>query len=459
MANQNVKFYFGVQSKYDALIERDSLALYFIEDTQRLYKGDVLLATGANATGMAAGLMSSEDKIKLETLIASQGELLPVDGTIVLSKDASGNQLIGVAIANVEGNALTKVDGGLFVPVAEKVSVPEYSIEKQEIADDGYASSYKMKKTVNGEVSYVGDTINVAKDMVLQGATMKVVAIAGVPYEGAEIGDPYIDMEFNDEGNSHIYLPVKGLVDTYTAGDGIEIIDNKISVKLASVTNGLVAVDGGLMLNLATRKSAGAMSAEDKLAVDSMPYVYEARKFEITSKPDGTLVDYSDHEIRVMCPADTKWVKQTVGTTGNANMYYMGFKAYAPVNAASFKEGDRGVLVDEMHTFDGDFAGVDEFGRKYSICWLALASYNEDSDSWSYFGKTSTVDKYIGWNYIVEWYDANGVAISRDNIRINLANEGCYDVALPYYMSGYATLEQLNAVEDTCSEAITWGEL
>lgn len=277
MANQNVKFYFGVQSKYDALIERDSLALYFIEDTQRLYKGNTLLATGANATGMAAGLMSSEDKIKLEALVESQGKLLPVDGTISLSKDASGNQLIGVAIANVEGNALTKVDGGLFVPVAEKVSVPEYSIEKQEIADDGYASSYKLKKTVDGEVSYVGDTINVAKDMVLQGATMKVVAIAGVPYEGAEIGDPYIDMEFNDEGNSHIYLPVKGLVDTYTAGDGIEIIDNKISVKLASVTNGLVAIDGALMLNLATSNSAGAMSAVDKAFIDSIPEIYATK--------------------------------------------------------------------------------------------------------------------------------------------------------------------------------------
>ena len=277
MANQNVKFYFGVQSKYDALIERDSLALYFIEDTQRLYKGDILLATGANATGMAAGLMSSEDKIKLEALVESQGKLLPVDGTISLSKDASGNQLIGVAIANVEGNVLTKVDGGLFVPVAEKVSVPEYSIEKQEIADDGYASSYKLKKTVDGEVSYVGDTINVAKDMVLQGATMKVVAIAGVPYEGAEIGDPYIDMEFNDEGNSHIYLPVKGLVDTYTAGDGIEIIDNKISVKIADSANGLVAVDGALMLNLATSNSAGAMSSVDKAFIDSIPEIYATK--------------------------------------------------------------------------------------------------------------------------------------------------------------------------------------
>ena len=271
MANQNVRFYFGTQAKYDALIERDSLALYFIEDTQRLYKGNMLLATGANATSMASGLMSAEDKIKLDTLVAGQGlDLQPVDGSITISDGENGVKLIGVAISSQEGNALTKVDGALFVPSVEKTIVPEYAIEKQEVADAGYTSSYKLKKTVNGEVTYVGDTINVAKDMVLQSVVMKTVAIAGVPYEGAEIGDPYVDMAFNDESASHIYLPVKGLVDTYSAGNGIEIVDNHISLKLASVANGLVAVDGALKLELATTTSAGAMSPEDKMLLAAL---------------------------------------------------------------------------------------------------------------------------------------------------------------------------------------------
>ena len=160
------------------------------------------------------------------------------------------------------------------------------------------------------------------------------------------------------------------------------------------------------------------------------------KKFEITSVPDGTLVDYRDKEIRVMCPVDAKYVKQTVGGTGNANMYYMGFKAYAPEGAVSFKEGDRGIIIDEMFDFNGDFAGTDEYGRNYSICWLALASYDADSDTWTYFGKNSSVEKYIGWDYVVEWYNADGVVIASDCVRINLSNENCHYITKPYYVGG-----------------------
>ena len=169
-------------------------------------------------------------------------------------------------------------------------------------------------------------------------------------------------------------------------------------------------------------------------------------KYEITSKPVGTLVNYGENEIRVMCPTDTKWVKQNVGSTGNANMYYMGFKAYAPENAVSFKEGDQGVIVDEMFDFNGSFAGTDEFGRNYSIVWLALASYDESSNEWTYYGEKSTVSKYIGWTYVVEWYDADGVVIASDSIRINLSNEKCHSSIEPYYVND--VIKTANAYTD-----------
>lgn len=164
---------------------------------------------------------------------------------------------------------------------------------------------------------------------------------------------------------------------------------------------------------------------------------YLAKKYEITSKPKGTLVNYRDKEIRVMCPADTKWVKQNVGATGNANMYYMGFKAYAPEGAVSFKEDDLAVIEDQtMYYFENnDFAGIDENGRKYSIVWLALASYDEDTDTWTYFGAKSTAEKYIGWYYSVEWYNADGVLIASDCIRINLSNENCHSSIEPFYVA------------------------
>lgn len=274
--SQNVKFYFGTQAKFDALLEKNELALYFIQDTQRLYKGSSLIATGSEATSMSSGLMSAADKIKLDELVAGAGlkNLTPVDGTIVVSDNIDGVQSIGVAISTQEGNALVAVDDGLFVSVQGQMSMPEYTIEKQEAAEDGFSASYKLKMTVEGVSSYVGDTINIGRDMVLQSAILRTATEADVPYIGAVVGDPYIDMAFNDAEQNHIYVPVKGLVDTYTAGTGIEIVDNKISVKIAKDSHGLVSVDGTMTMLLATAERDGAMSKEDKAFLDSIATTY-----------------------------------------------------------------------------------------------------------------------------------------------------------------------------------------
>ena len=175
---------------------------------------------------------------------------------------------------------------------------------------------------------------------------------------------------------------------------------------------------------------------------------YETKRYEISELPEGASVDYSDDEIRVFCPENTKWTKQNVGSTGNKNMYYMAFKAYAPKEAVSFKEGDRGIIIDEMHTFDEAFSGIDEYGRKYSICWLALANYDEGNDEWTYFGRNSTTKKYIGWSYIVEWYNEDGIMIDSDSIRINLSNENCHYTNEPYYM-GAINVNKLVQDENT----------
>ena len=191
--------------------------------------------------------------------------------------------------------------------------------------------------------------------------------------------------------------------------------------------------------------------ADEKVkdALSKVEHLYDKVKYEITNTPVGTVVDYFEKEIRVMCPSNTVFTKQTVGATGNANMYYMGFKAYAPEGAVSFKEGDKGVIVDEMFTFDNDFAGTDEYGRNYSIVWLPLASCDENG-AWSYFGKDSSFNKYLGWTYCVEWYNADGVMMASDIIRINLSNESCHNDVRPYYLAEIA-----KEIEEKIDERIT----
>ena len=159
---------------------------------------------------------------------------------------------------------------------------------------------------------------------------------------------------------------------------------------------------------------------------------YEKIKYEITNTPTGTLVDYRDKEIRVMVPAGAKFTKQNVGAGGDANCYYMTFKTYAPSDdVVGYVEhlGDQ-VDAEILNSFS-----IDEYGRRYQPTWLSLAKYDEATDTWTYYGKNSTVNKYIGWNYQIDWYDANGVMVASDCIRINLSNEDCHHVVEPYYMA------------------------
>lgn len=157
-------------------------------------------------------------------------------------------------------------------------------------------------------------------------------------------------------------------------------------------------------------------------------------KYEFSTLPVGTIVDRSrGKEIRIFCPEDAQYKDQTVGEGGNPNMYYMTFTTYAPEGAVAFREGDKGVLVDEILNFQNTAGtGTDKYGRKFKHHWFALAS-KDAFGNWNYFGKTSTKEKFIGWNYIVEWYDANGKVIDTDAIRINLSNKDCHNSLAPYY--------------------------
>ena len=267
-----------LKSFFLAIENKNPFTLYWIEDTKELYKGSVLFGTGALASELAAGLLSSEDYAKLQALIESGfglNNLSPVDGSLVITKEENITK-IGIGLSAVDGNMLLIKEDGLY---AAKTEVPEYAIEKVE-TEEGFSASYKLKKTIGEEVSYVGDSINIAKDLVLQSATLETVTEDGVPYDDAKVGDPYIKMVFNNADASNLYVPVKSLVDSYTAGDGIEIINNSISVKLAETTHGLVAVDGALTLNLATKDADGAMSKEDKAYLDTLKSIDFAKMQE-----------------------------------------------------------------------------------------------------------------------------------------------------------------------------------
>lgn len=459
----NVIFKRGTKEQFSALGSKDINTLYWLKDVQELWMGDRLFGVGREATTELAGLLSPDDKAKLDALVTGTFDLVSADGSIFVMEIDGGGKSIGLNISAEQNNAVELKSDGIFVPVAAVPVVPEYVIERQAEAADGCAATYRLKRT-EGEVStYVGDPINIAQCSVLKSGTLEIVVIADQPYVGAQIGDYYLDLVLSDEGNTHIYVPVNGLVDTYTAGHGIEIVDHTVSVKIdAANANGLSVSSDGIGMNLATAKNAGAMSAVDKAFLQSIPSVYTRTKYEVVSKPSGTLVDYREKEIRVMCPADTKWTQQAVGANGDPTRYYIGVRAYAPNDSVvSFKEDIADTISDDtMYYFDGEFAGVDAFGRKYSVIWLPVAAYDADSDTWTYYGTKSSASKYIGWYYSVEWYDANGQKVDSDMIRIDLSNEACHSRIEPYYMSNMSNnIANIQASVTALEESVSWSDM
>ena len=158
-----------------------------------------------------------------------------------------------------------------------------------------------------------------------------------------------------------------------------------------------------------------------------------AKKYEVTDVPVGTLVRMNESEIRIMCPADTEWVKQNVGVGGDANCYYATFKTYV------YDDNIVGYIEHMGNQVDGEVLTdlkTDEYGRRYQPTWLALARYDEATGKWTYYGASSDVSHYIGWDYQIDFYDANGKMIASDSIRINLSNEKCHSSIEPYYVSG-----------------------
>ena len=98
-------------------------------------------------------------------------------------------------------------------------------------------------------------------------------------------------------------------------------------------------------------------------------------EYEITDVPAGTLVNYRDGEIRIMCPVDAVFTKQAVGAGGDANCYYVTLKTYAPND-----EGIVGYIEHLGEQVDSEVLTdlkTDAKGRKYQPTWLAVAKYDE----------------------------------------------------------------------------------
>lgn len=376
------------------------------------------------------------------------------------------NQIQGVIYINLEDNA-----GYIWTGTEYKQIFKDVETEVSEIEEKLESKAELSGATFTGEVilaadptqdlgavtkQYVDNLINnistLAPGVVdsnnplptsyKAGQTWRVAELGIYAENACEIGDLIIAIADGESVVAENFIVVQANIDGAVTGPQesvdatLVVFDGTTGKKLAGSNVTISAVEDAIAKrhvhkNFEILESFSHTQDELENIIENK---YEKRKYEVSSKPYATLVDYREKEIRIMCPSDTEWHLQNSGENAQANLYYIGFKAYAPSEAVSFKEDLAKVISDDtMYYFENnDFAGVDSFGRKYSIIWLPVAGY--DNGTWSYYGANSTEEKFIGWYYSVEWYDENGKIIESDCIRINLSNENCHSVIEPFYV-------------------------
>lgn len=115
----NVIFKIGTKAAYTTLETKDENTLYWLSDSQEIYKGSVLYAAGREATDTLAGLMSASDKKKLDSI----GE-----GGTTSAKDVI-----------FDTNLVFTEEFGRYVPVDGKVTIPAEGKSWYEVLMDAFS--------------------------------------------------------------------------------------------------------------------------------------------------------------------------------------------------------------------------------------------------------------------------------------------------------------------------------
>lgn len=298
----NVKFIsVKLRSTFDALGFKDSGVLYWIEETQELFKGSQLFGTGALASERVAGLLSPEDYAELKKLIAAgpASTLQPVDGSLVISDGK-----IGVNVSKATNNLIAVNSDGLFA-----------TIDLQPIEQ----RLTEVERQVVGGIHYKGSVPTVED--------LPANPLQGDLYEIEADGSEYC---WNGEkwfkyGTSH-FQPVTGA--------GIDINGSTISVKLSAVGGNalVIAEDNGLFVPECD------FTDKDRVVIDTLPMLYvtnDAMKDAIARAIEGNCVVWEE-------------LDSNVGVAKIGNTYYPTVqKAIAAANAGDtvkIMAGDYGMI-------------------------------------------------------------------------------------------------------------------
>ena len=220
MAN-NVRFVQTTKQKWLDRNTYDPYALYFCTDTGEIFKGNVLFTEGVKVIPTRDALPSFE---------------CAADGVVYFIAETKSGFMISPD--------RTEWLQTIYAPVTDAYTIPEEEM-------------YTTVTTV-GAVRDIEAQIYERIDSIDSGVGNLV------PVDGT------ISITSTEDGNKSISVtiaPIEGNILTAVEGG---LFVPSTSVKIAEESHGLVAVDGRLLINLATTDSDGAMSKEDKIALEEL---------------------------------------------------------------------------------------------------------------------------------------------------------------------------------------------
>lgn len=158
--------------------------------------------------------------------------------------------------------ALSAAQGKALAASISAIKVPGYNMVRLDEATAGYSASYQLQKDGVG----VGAVIDIPKDLVVSSGSVKEVTSANTPYEGASVGDLYIELVLANTTSEPIYIPANSLVDTYTGSDYISVNGSVISLNYSSVLSQIKTDLGITDINLSELKANINKLTEDVTA-------------------------------------------------------------------------------------------------------------------------------------------------------------------------------------------------
>lgn len=211
-----------------------NLTQYQQSTNQLILEKEQIAATALNAEIARA----SEQESKLASQITSLNSSLNTEiGRATAAEEALRNSKVDKEegkslVSNTEITKLEGLSDQETITASNKITLTEIS-----------SSTLHKQYSINQGGIQVG-TIDIPKDQTITGGSIKTVTETNNPYIGAVIGDKYFDFIAANTESGHIYVGANDLVDNYIQGNGIQVQNKVISIKIDSSSEGFLTLSG-----------------------------------------------------------------------------------------------------------------------------------------------------------------------------------------------------------------------